>query len=373
MKYGKTRQFLVLVVVILLSVTLISCKNGSDSKASKASSAEPAKKFQKIPLPLAKFKRVMGWLTKEEVLVHSGEGTEDVLYRFNVFSGKLSQLYDPEGLILTTAISPDRKKIFLQLADMEKKASRLQVIDTAGRLLNEESLATPNYLNINWNASNNNALFLAYYESENNLKVLNWQLSSATIQEIPNDSLTPIWYSDHLYLYVDNLGEFFLTHGKLYLGDTRTGEKSEINSQISNFWLSNDALITFTPSDFNEEALLVNYQYPFMVDAGFLEIPKMTMNNRLLFPYLTQKTRQAPIYGVFPKKAVRLELEAGKFQLGKLDFKKSKIDPILDLPDNAPIQISPDGEHFLYGWRFEYAIDTAKHKINPFFNFPKQK
>lgn len=359
------------VIVTLVSIGVIGCQKHTDLQIKKPHQTESTLTYKKIPLPLETFKRVMGWLTKDEILIHGGGNNEDTLYRFNILTGKLSVLYEAKGLILTSAISADRKKIFIQLADNPN--SRLEIVSSDGVLLQEQKISTANYLNVNWNASNNQNLFLAYYESENHLKVLNWQLASNDFQEIPGDSLTPIWYSDHLYVYVDNFGEFFLTRGKLYLGDTRTGEKTELSDQVSNFYLTNDALITFTPSDFSEDALLLNYQYPFLVDQGFLEIPKMTMNQRLLFPYLSQEKRQAPIYGVFPKKAVHLELEAGDFQLARLNFKKSKVEPIVDLPDNAPIQISPDGTRSLYGWRFENVIDLNQKNRTPFFDFPKQK
>lgn len=299
-----------------------------------------------------------------------GQDTEDILYSFNVLSGKLKVLYKPKALILTAIISADRKQVFLQLA--ENQQSKLQVIDLTGNVLHENQVATPGYLNVSWNASNHSELFVAYYETENKINVLNWKLDSNELQEIPNDSLTPIWYSDNLYLYVDNLGEFLLTHGDLYLGDARTGERTFLRSQVSSFFLSNDGLVTFTPSDFNEEDLLLNYQYPFMVDKGFLEVPKMSMNDRLLFPYLSQEKREAPIYGILPKKAVHLELEAGSFQLAKLDFTKSKVKSIMSVPDNAPLQVAPGGKRVLYGWRFENIIDLRDEKISPLLNLPKK-
>lgn len=368
MKWTKQALYGTIILVFLSIIGLGGCGKTVENHEEKKE--ETAISYKNIPIELDSIKKVMGWLSNEEVLVHCGHDFKDVLYKFNVVTGELKILYKPNALILTSAISPDSKKIFIQLAEEQK--SKLQVIDLEGKILKENTVDTQGYLNVSWNGSNNAELFLAYYETENVLKVLDWKVSENTLKDVPNDSLTPVWYSDNLYVYVDNLGEFLLTKGELYLGDVRTGKKTYLRNQVSGFYLNNDALITFSPSDFNEYELLLSYQYPFMVDKGFLEVPKMSMNDRLLFPYLSQAQRKAPIYGVLPKKAVHLELEMGEYQLAELDFEERKIIPILDLPDNAPIQVSPNGKRVLYGWRFENVADLKTKKIYPLLNIPEK-
>ena len=62
----------------------------------------------------------------------------------------------------------------------------------------------------------------------------------------------------------------------------------------------------------------------------------------------------------------------GEYQLAELDFEERKIIPILDLPDNAPIQVSPNGKRVLYGWRFENVADLKTKKIYPLLNIPEK-
>ena len=338
---------------------LVSCSKASTTPEKK----EEEQILHELPIEYESFRKIIGWVSDEEVIVHVGEGNTDTLYLFDVFNGEMTTLYEANAIILTTVISEDKQKIFIQtVADEDRE---LKIINLSGAVEQKITIQTNGYLNINWNPVDQNNLFVSYYKQEEEMIVQKWDIQTNQITDVESNSLTPIWYSANLYLYVDNLDDFSLQTGELYMGDTRTNKVTHIRNQVTDFYLNNDTFITFSPSDFNKDELLLNRQYPFMVDNGFITIPKVSMNERLIFPYLTQSSREQAIYGVFPKEPTQLEVKSGEFQFSKLNFDTQKIDPIVDLPDNAPISISKDGNYSLYGWRYEYMIDLEKQELYP--------
>lgn len=347
-------------VVVFLSVCfLVSCSKDMPVPEKKEKEHVP----HKLPLNYEDFRKVVGWLSDDELLVHTGKENQDTLYRFNLMTGKLTLLYEAETIILTTAISEDKQSILVQTAD--KEGGELRIINSAGEVKQKLAIETNGYLNVNWNPVDQDQLFISYYKWEEEMIIQKWDMETNQLVDIQSKSLTPIWYSGNLYLYVDNLDDFTLQTGELYMGDIRTNEMTRIQSQVTGFYLNNDTFISFSPSDFNQEELLLNRQYPFMVDKGFITIPKVTMNERLVFPNLTQSGKNGDLYGVFAKKATQLELESGQFEFGKLNFETRKIEPIIDLPDNAPISMAKNKRYSLYGWRFEYIIDLEQQKLYP--------
>ncbi|MDZ7835868.1 MAG: hypothetical protein U5K84_11630 [Alkalibacterium sp.] len=82
-------------------------------------------------------------------------------------------------------------------------------------------------------------------------------------------------------------------------------------------------------------------------------------------PYLTQATRNGDIYGVIAEYAFALEEDLGEYHLSHLDFENETVENILELPEDAPIALSPSEEHVLYGWRLEYITDLSDPELVP--------
>ncbi|WP_029276410.1 MULTISPECIES: hypothetical protein [Carnobacterium] len=368
MESKKKKVKILNLVILLFSATLflISCTKKQPTEV-----PEPEKKalsYKEIPIDYESFRKVIGWMSDEEVLVHTGEINNDNLSLFNIFTGEITPIYEAESIILTAIISEDKQQVLIQVVG--ENGGELRIIDKSGSVMQMLPLETKGFVNVNWNPANKNHIFISYYQSDTEIVVGNWNLETNEVVSIPSASLTPMWYSANLYLYVDNNDDFSLETGDLYMGDIRTNDSLRLKSQVSDFFVHEDTFITYTPSDFADDELLLNYQYPFMVDQSFMAIPKVTMNDRLVFPYLSQAARNTPVYGVFAKEAVQLELKTGDFEFGKLNFDHKTIEPILDLPDNAPISIAKNGKYSLYGWRYESIIDIEQQTIYSLIDMP---
>lgn len=368
MNKKKKKVMIVSLVILLFSATLflISCTKKQPTKA--PDPEKTALSYKEIPIDYESFRKVIGWMSDEEVLVHTGEINNDTISLFNIFTGEITPIYEAGSIILTAIISEDKNQLLLQVVG--ENGGELRVIDRNGSLVQTLPLETTGFVNVNWNPADQNHIFISYYQSDTEIVVGNWDVATNEVVPVPSASLTPVWYSANLYLYVDNKDDFSLETGDLYMGDIRTKDTLRLRSQVSNFFVHDDTFITYTPSDFAEDELLLNHQYPFMVDQSFMAIPKVTMNDRLVFPYLSQAGRDTPVYGVFAKEAAHLELETGDFQFGQLDFESKTIDPILDLPDNAPISMAENGKYSLYGWRYESIIDIEQQTMYSLISMP---
>lgn len=351
------------IVVLLLVVALfLSACQFKDATPSTGDETEEEVVFEQIPLPREEFRKIIGWKSEEEIIVQSGDIDGDSLYSFNIFTGSFSLLYETDSFILASNVIASEEKIIVQ--QVKNAASTLIVLSYAGEQIQELPINSNGFVDINVNAQNPAVAFVSYYEGDNNTSVYNWNIETNEYTAVESASLNPQWYSENLYLFIDNEDDFTLETGKLYMGDIRNGEVLLLDSYASDFFLHEDTFIKFTPSDFNEQEIMLTYQYPFLVDAGFMVAPKVTMNNRILFPYLTQAERGTSIYGIFAEKAVSIEEEPGQFIFAELNFEEGQIEPIVEVPEEAPILISANGQYCLYGWNFELLIDIENQTIH---------
>lgn len=359
MKRLTTSKIAVLLLVIALFLGACRSEEGTPIQGDEA---EAPIEFEQIPLPKKEFRKIIGWKSDEEIIVQSGDVKGDSLYSFNILTGAFDLLYETDSFILASSILADEEKVIVQ--QVKDSESTLIVLNYKGKAIQELSINSNGFVDINVNSQNSAVAFISYYEGENNTAVYNWNIETNEYTEVESASLNPQWYSENLYLFVDNGEDFTLGTGKLYMGDIRNDEILLLDSYVSDFFLHEDTFIKFTPSDFNEQEIILTYQYPFLVDMGFMMAPKVTMNNRILFPYLTQAERNSSIYGIFAEKAVAIEEEPGKFSFAELNFEEGKVESIIEVPEEAPILISENGKYCLYGWSFEMLIDIENQTIN---------
>lgn len=360
MKKILTRKWAFLLLIVALFLT--ACR-GEEEKATQDDKAATEIAVNQIPLPKNEFRKIIGWTSSEEVIVHAGDMEGDSLYLFNVFTGAFDLFYESDSFILAADIISEEDQLIIQL--VKDADSSLVVLDFAGKVLQQKEIDSNGFADLNVNQQNPNSVFVSYYIGENDTAVYHWEISTNEYTSVESTSLNPQWYSEHLYLFVDNEDDFSLETGNLYMGDIRNGEVLLLNAQVSDFYLHEDTFIAFTSSDFNDQEILLSYQYPFLVDVGFMIAPKVTMNGRINFPYLTQAARDSAIYGVFTKESVALESEAGQFEFGKLNFETGQVEPVVTVQENLPISISEDGQYCLIGWGYERLIDIENQQIHP--------
>lgn len=348
-------------LLLVVALFLGACQKNEETPI-QGDATEEKVVFKQIPLPKENFRKIIGWKSEEEIIVQTGDINGDSLYSFNILTGSFSMLYETDYFILASKVIAEEEKVIVQ--QVENANSTLLVLNYAGETIQQLPINSNGFVDINVNAQNPAVAFVSYYEGENKTSIYNWNLETNEYDPVKSASLNPQWYSENLYLFVDNEDDFTLETGKLYMGDIRNDEVLLLDSYVSDFFLHEDTFIKFTPSDFNEQEVILTYQYPFLVDMGFMVVPKVAMNKRILYPYLTQAERNSSIYGVFAEKSVSIEEEPGQFVFAELNFEEGQVEPIVEVAEEAPILISENGQYCLYGWSFELLIDIENQTIH---------
>ena len=342
----------------------------ASSKKERIDEELPDETIQQLDIPVDDFRKVIGWINEEEILIHTGNDSSEAISRFHIYTGELTPVFSEETFMLYIGFSPDKKRLLIQKAQDDQ--TELVVLSIDGDVIQERVIDTHGYVTADWNPEKPNLILLAYhYETENAEEIIveKWDIEDNSAVVIEGSSLDIQWYSANLYVYVQVDGEDDQA-GELYIGDLRSDESLKINTNIASFYLHEDTFITFAPSDFSSGDLLLTYEYPFMVEKGFLTIPSVTLSERLLHPHLSQGKRNSDIYAIIPKESVRLEETTGEFVLVKLNFEEQKVEKLMEVPDSAPISVAENENHFLYGWRYEYILDVKEQKLYPL--FPEQ-
>ncbi|WP_423189211.1 hypothetical protein ACO1PF_11560 [Alkalibacterium sp. f15] len=345
---------------------LFACQSGSNNADERTVPPDKSENISLTPLDIQyeSFQKVIGWLTEEEILIHVGNTEGHELLTHNIFSGEKNTIYTEKTSILSVKINQSRDKILLQ--EVSETLSRLTVITTDGLTVQTTPFDYSSYVTLDWNPTDNNTVFISHYsfdqvtESEM-IHVYVWTIDENTLTTRDIPSLSPKWYSANVYLYIDELHT-----DALYIGDIREDrEDMLLNMDISDFFLSEDTFLGIVESDIQDNLVHLFHEYPFLVGDKVLSIPKVTINDYPVKPHLTQATRNGRIYGVIPEYSFALEEDLGNFSLSYLDFENEEIKEVMELPEDAPIALSPSEDYLLYGWRLEYIITLSEPRMIP--------
>ncbi|MCC5889346.1 MAG: hypothetical protein JJU01_02175 [Alkalibacterium sp.] len=341
---------------------LFAC-TGQDSAANNEDETEEEPALHLVNIEPELFQKVAGWFGPETVLLHTGDMDQHELHLYNVVTGEIEELYEEKGYILSIELNPLSSEILFQIVTEE--GVFLKIINSSGEISHSIPIDYNGYVSLDWNSVNTDLIFIAHYhysleEEGEDILVQIWDIESNTLTERPVSSMYPKWYTSNVYVYIDEL------EGRnLYIGDIR--EDSDdliINRDVVDFFMNQDTFIGVVESDINDTQVYLFHEYPFLVGESVITIPKITMNDVALKPHLTQSNRDGEIYGVIPQQAVALEESLGDFNLEHLDFSEQTTEEIVSLPYDAPIELSPNEEFILFGWRFEYIIDLQTHEMH---------
>ncbi|GEK90642.1 hypothetical protein [Alkalibacterium kapii] len=308
------------------------------------------------------FQKVVGWFDETTLLVHLGDSEKQQLNTFDIFTGEMEQVYSTDSAILTIEMNQARDKILLQ--EIKDEQTIFKIVTKKGEVIQSTEFYFTSYVNFHWNPTNDNTAFVSHYNYDHELEVETmivyiWDIeeNSFSLRNIP--SLSPKWYSENVYLYVNEQQD-----NGLYIGDVREDQEDMIiNKDVSSFYINQDTFIGLVESDIMEDEVLLFHEYPFLIGDKVIRIPKVTANKTLIDPHFTQSTRNGKIFGVIPDYSFVMEEDLGSYHLAHLNFQKEFVNEIIELPENAPIALSPNEDYLLYGWRLEYIIDLSDPEL----------
>lgn len=361
MSDGKVYSSTLRVFLTCCSLFLFAC--GSTSDGSVNGSSEIEEIVHPMELDPELFQKNIGWLDSETLLIHKGSNDSHQFTSYNIFTGDFDEIYEENAYILSAEISHSRNQILFQ--EVSDEGISLNVMDLSGEILHSTPLHYSGYVTLDWNAVDPDLIFVSHYDYDSveeveTILVQVWNTEEDTLTRKPIASLYPTWYSSNVYVYVDEL------EGRdLYIGDMREENGDMVISRdVRDFFLHQDTFIGIVPSDINEHQVYLFHEYPFLVGDNVITAPKVSMNDQPVKPHLTQSNRNGKVLAVLADEPVILEEELGTYTLSQLDFESETVEEILSLPYDAPICLSPDENHVLYGWRYEYLIELDSGEMH---------
>lgn len=362
----KEHRFNLCFVLAACCLFFFGCRS-SENEAD--DSDEPEEVLQLLDVEYESFQKIVGWLDRETLLVHKGDHQSHDLSTHNLFTGESNLIYEDQSYLLSVEISHNNQQILFQ--EVSDEGVFLNIIDLDGEISHTLSINYSGYVTLDWNSVNPELIFLSHYdynveEETESILVQIWDLSDNSLKQRPIASLYPHWYTSNVYVYVDEL------EGRhLYVGDIRE-ENTDIiiNRDVRDFFLHDDTFIGVVPSDINENLVYLFHEYPFLVGDSVITIPKVSMNNEPMKPHMTQANRNGTILAVIAEESVALEEELGSYSLQQLNFSDESTEDIVELPYDAPVSLSPDERHVLFGWRYEYIIDLRSGDMQSLINGP---
>ncbi|MFC6464441.1 hypothetical protein ACFP65_05370 [Marinilactibacillus sp. GCM10026970] len=347
------RYMICFIPTLLITLFLFGCSSLGTTETEETD--EELETFVQIDQSKHTVQKIVGWLDDTDILVHLGDQEEQELIRLNIHTGEEQNIYTTNHHILTVEINTSLDKILIQ--EGSDSIVELLTMTTEGEELRRIDLGYSGYISVDWNAVDETLLFLSHYQydqetSVESSKVMIWNLETNELVDFHIDAIEPSWYSAHLYLYVNE------ADGYLYIGDTRSTERDQmINNKTIDYHLYQDTFISMEASDINDKEVHLMKDHPFLVNQGALTIPKVSRGEIPIKPFLSQSTRNGAVLGVIANEAIDLNLSLGDFNLCLLDFENNEYENLLELPDNAPIALSPNEQYVLYGWQFENIIE----------------
>ncbi|EXJ22454.1 lipoprotein [Alkalibacterium sp. AK22] len=325
--------------------------------------------LHKLEINYQDFQKIAGWVSNDTLLVHSGDSQLHAFHLFDIFTGEIELIYESDSYILSTEINQGENLVLFQ--EVSDDISQLHVMELEGGILHSTELPHGGYVTLDWNTIDPGRIFISHYaydpgEALESIRVQVWDTEQGSLEDIAVPSMYPKWYSSNVYLYVDELkGQ------NLYIVDSREADSDMLISRdIRDFFLHQDTFIGIVPSDINENHVYLFHEYPFLVGEQVITIPKVSLFDAPVKPFLTQSRRDGDIYGVIAREPVTLEEELGTFALQKLDFEAEDMTEIMPLPYDAPVLLSPNEEYVLFGWRYEYLIDLGNQEMHELVDLP---
>jgi hypothetical protein len=301
------------------------------------------------------FLYAVGWLDDKTILVALESNGENGLYSHDLLTGEEQLIRAFSDRLVFAALSANGQRMLIQTATQQ--GNNVMMIDKSGRSLANFRFSEGILKSVSWNPTNEGQLFLSVQKTMDRPVNYLWDISNGEWIEMPDTEDMPVWYSENMYLH-KKTG----TDGAsvLVLSDIRfPGKDTVIDSEILAYGLEGESVWVVTPSDFNEEELLVISYYPLLITQGYVTLPRIPDGTGFVIPEFTKGNDSDATFAVIPKQEP--ESVAGiSFELAKVDFSGNASEVLTEVERMDPISASPDGTYVLYGKRYEYLYDVER-------------
>lgn len=353
------KRGLALIIFSLSSIlVLAACTQRLTYPDQPGASEENFSSDTNIPsIPKDEFLYAVGWLDDKTILVALESNGEYGLYSHDLHTGEEQPIRTFSDRLVFCALSANGRRILVQVAGQQ--GNNIMMIDKSGKSLADFHFSEGLVSDVSWNPTNEGKLFVSVHKTAGSLVNYLWDLSSeeAWIEMSITEEM-PVWYSENMYLH-----QKIATDGAsvLVLSDIRfPGKDTVIEQGILAYGLEGESVWVVTPSDFNEEELLVISYYPLLIAQGYVALPRINDGSGLVIPEFKKGSDSEETFAVIPKQETE---GVGGITLGlaKIDFSGNASEALTEVERMDPISVSPEGTYVLYGKRYEHLYDVERN------------
>ncbi|HBM3618288.1 TPA: hypothetical protein ACSKNM_002146, partial [Listeria innocua] len=245
----KSKAFLL--ITLLMGLVFISFGCSEEKETPK----KTAKEVQGVQIKTKEFQRVVGWLSKDTVLLQTKKHGTTYFEELDIYNEKKRAIFNTNESISEVQISPDYRNILLYSAESDKKATMRIIALNDGSIVaarDTKPLTTTFY----WNDESPEKIMFVTYSPQWNFHIENWDYTTNQVDNV--DLVSPFisWYGDNLVIS-NNKDKPDDELGNLYLQDIRdNATKSLIVANIMQFAVHDNVLLTIEKSS-NEKLLYV--------------------------------------------------------------------------------------------------------------------
>ncbi|HDT8384799.1 hypothetical protein P4810_12385 [Listeria monocytogenes] len=352
-----------LLITILVGLVFISFGCSEEKETPK----KTAKEVQGVQIKTKEFQRVVGWLSKDSVLLQTKKSGVTYFEELNIYNEKKRPIFNTKESISEVQISPDYRNILLYSAESAEKATmRIIALNDGSTVASRATkpLTTTFY----WNDESPEKIMFVTYSPEWNFQIENWDYTLDQLDKIDVASPFISWYGDNLVIS-NNKDKPDDELGNLYLQDIKdSATKNLIVANIMQFAVHDNVLLTIEKN--SDEKLL--YDFRTLGFQNFFSYNAAREYDELgtFVPYFDTNFDKNTFLTFVPYKSAKIGSGAKEYKLVKIDPTNKKESTILELMDNQPILSYETGDLVLYGYLFDKVIDTKTGKMYNLINTP---
>ncbi|HYK72389.1 MAG TPA: hypothetical protein VEV44_04510 [Pseudoneobacillus sp.] len=291
----------------------------------------------------------IGWLNNKEIIYMTEYPNGAELFRYDLFTGKSSFLFESKVPVISTIISADRKNILIQTSP-STYLGLITIINIDGEILYSKEF--PSFeMAFEWNRYNKKQLLITAFQEDWRFSHFLLDVENKKLEEVDIRKPFGKWIGENKLAYLDwNENDISLL-APLVQKELDKGEVL-LKDQIFYFDTFLSTLFTVYANPDLEEAKYSFYTSD-MKELSTFNVPVLASYSGWVVPYYDFAADNQHFISLIPYESAEADTYQDGFQLISFDLKKHEKVTILSHTENVPITCSPNGQFCLMGYQFE--------------------
>ncbi|WP_053364096.1 hypothetical protein [Bacillus sp. FJAT-27251] len=357
--------------VFLAGISLAGCVKDDSARLHGKASHVPNNKDEPAPglsgkapvLPVdveGDFFKAIGWLDDRTILYITNVSEGSNLYRYDIFDGKSTLLYESPHIAVTAEISPGKKQVLIHSAPSSHEAE-LAFINPDGEELFKTRL--PSFeLAFEWNGEAEEKVLVSAFKEDWSYQVYILDIGNENISEVDLDPPFAIWPAEEeiYYLDWDNTGPAL--HAPLKKRILGTQTEHTILGGVHHLEGSGNLVLAVQTSETDSGMAAYHFIDSRSGERNSFEVMQLSAFSGWLVPFYDFDTAKSFVY-FRPLYSGEADLYGAGFTLSSYSLEEGTEKTLMEGMENEPINCAPDGKYCLYGFQLEKLINLEDKQI----------